>query len=129
MLVLICVFFINGVGEVLTSHLKNEIGILFIAIISIKLILFHISFNRYNRVSLFFKLQYLKKKFSNYYSLINIWSHFIHLDFAKELFEGAMTTFIEAFFFFKLRFTYNNTYTSWENPGDWYNNWNSRNKS
>ena len=29
-----------------------------------------------------------------------------------------MATFIEAFFFFKLSFTYNNTYTSWESPGD-----------
>ena len=27
-----------------------------------------------------------------------------------------MATFIDAFFFFKLRFTYNNTYSSWENP-------------
>ena len=39
-----------------------------------------------------------------------------------------MATFIEVFFFFKLCFTYNNTYTSWESPGDCYKNWNSRNE-
>ena len=113
--------------SVLTPHLRNEIGILFLAIISIKLILFHISFKRDNIVSLL--RSSMLEKISLIISLAST-STFIHLDFAKELFEGAMATFIEVcFFFLYLTLTYNNTYTSWESPGDCYKNWNSSNKS